>query len=354
MKRARGGGEQKVDEERIPIVVISSTGDSAWTRRVTAKAAKFHLRKTFPTKKGTRQLFVTSYLQEWDDEELNNAQRCGAEFVNEEFLDRYFPGLQMEQVLAGGAISGIWETRRLQVDEDEEVPVPQSVQEVVQMEDRLQFGADADGDSIVLLNMMMNSRDNRILDQCCAWFRAFFATDRVSVHAKACPPPGRKKQYNYQALLDQIWALKATRPCFAMIGLTDVDIVDEETNDTIYGRATGDGGGVISSFHFKGAKSIRCFLSTAVHESLHVFGLDHCGVFRCLMNSSCDATVESSMSLFLCPCCLPKLNFCLNGQLDIRRRYEKMAQCCEELELHEDAAFARQLAADAAQNEPTL
>ncbi len=118
----------------------------------------------------------------------------------------------------------------------------------------------------------------------------------------------------------------------AVIGITDLDIVDKEADVNIYGRATGDGACVLSSFHFEAAS--RVFLSTAAHESLHVFGLDHCDYFRCVMNPECDADRPESVEMLLCPICRYKLQHCL--KFNVNERYAAMKAACAELKLAQD------------------
>jgi predicted Zn-dependent protease len=120
----------------------------------------------------------------------------------------------------------------------------------------------------------------------------------------------------------------------AVIGITDLPIVDSEAEATIYGRATGDGAGVISSFHFQEPGN-RVFLSTAVHETCHVFGLDHCDYFKCVMNPECDAEEMDSASLLLCPICLAKLHYCM--KFNVKERYDAMRIALQKLGLSQEA-----------------
>jgi hypothetical protein len=283
MKRARretGASDNNAATEKV-VFVVASTGDKEWSKRVRAKCKALGVVSGGLQQqvRGVTQLYVGSYHQEWDDDALDQAQECGALVVTEEFLDRYQPGLRMQQVCLPVGQPEIdetfWGVRSIEgSDVDVERPFPQTYLEFVQMPERLRFGAAHDGDTIVLLNMMRGNDDDRVMDDVALWFRAFFFTNKVHVHnVKVIPKklPRRNSCVNYQTMLDEIWAQKEHVPhCYAMIGITNQDIYDEESDSTIYGRATGDGGGVVSTFRFSKASSIRCFLSTTVHETLHV------------------------------------------------------------------------------------
>ena len=107
----------------------------------------------------------------------------------------------------------------------------------------------------------------------------------------------------------------------------------------MYGRATGDGAGVMSLFHFESAG--RVFLSTTVHELLHVFGLDDCDDFLCVMNPHCDHEDEESSYMLLCPPCLAKLQY--SHKFDVRERYEKLLVAFKELGFDADAALVNSI-----------
>jgi hypothetical protein len=62
------------------------------------------------------------------------------------------------------------------------------------------------------------------------------------------------------------------------------------------------------------------------------------------MNQSCDAEIESSIHMFLCPCCIHKLYHCLNMDPVLsRERYEGLARAATQLGLHDDAALVAQI-----------
>lgn len=62
------------------------------------------------------------------------------------------------------------------------------------------------------------------------------------------------------------------------------------------------------------------------HEMCHMFGLNHCIYFHCLMNGSNHFEESDNTPLQLCPVCLRKLH--ASCQFDITDRYSKLANFC--------------------------
>ena len=65
--------------------------------------------------------------------------------------------------------------------------------------------------------------------------------------------------------------------------------------------------------------------STMVHEIGHMFGIQHCVYYRCLMNGS-NGAGESAGGRILCPVCLKKLWYSV--EFDHKARYEALAAVC--------------------------
>lgn len=54
------------------------------------------------------------------------------------------------------------------------------------------------------------------------------------------------------------------------------------------------------------------------HEIGHMFGLEHCIYYKCLMNGANSMDEEEKTPLFFCPVCLQKLNYLFNFKLEER------------------------------------
>ena len=146
------------------------------------------------------------------------------------------------------------------------------------------------------------------------------------------------------SVLDLLDVVHAVLPsdAYIILGVTDVDIY--ETDDCMDGSLRGRafGGSRIAVFSTAPlrrdlsdksvsiAKAWSYMFGTVAHETLHCFGLDHCGLYRCCMNSWSDTMVEFGGSsvengdlvvgcIHLCPICIHKLyhcaGFCLKERL---------------------------------------
>jgi len=125
--------------------------------------------------------------------------------------------------------------------------------------------------------------------------------------------------------------LKAYRPDDAscLIGLTMYDLYPEESWNFVFGEASPqDRVGVFSFARYspafetskldislsKDEISLLFYrsLQVMIHEITHMFGVDHCLYFDCVMNGSNCLDESDEQKLFLCPIDLRKLVFMLN------------------------------------------
>ncbi len=68
---------------------------------------------------------------------------------------------------------------------------------------------------------------------------------------------------------------------------------------------------------------LRRSCKVLAHETGHMFGLEHCVFFECLMNGSNHLAESDSRPMFLCPVCLRKLQHAAG--FGIRARYAALA-----------------------------
>ena len=79
----------------------------------------------------------------------------------------------------------------------------------------------------------------------------------------------------------------------------------------------------------------KSLLNTAVHEVMHIFGMDHCSFFKCAMNAG--GTFDT---LSLCPICLAKLHHSLSC-FNVKRRYDTLASFYDRYGFKLDAKQAK-------------
>ena len=150
---------------------------------------------------------------------------------------------------------------------------------------------------------------------------------------------------------------------YTILGVTDVDIY--ETDDCMDGSLRGRafGGSRIAVFStaplrrdlldktVSASKAWSYMFATIAHETLHCFGLDHCGFYRCCMNSWSDTMVEFGRGdndkvsdlvvgcLHLCPVCIRKLHHCVG--FDLTERLQLLLKTYIVLDLQEQASWCK-------------
>ncbi len=85
-------------------------------------------------------------------------------------------------------------------------------------------------------------------------------------------------------------------------------------------------------------------LKLTVHETGHMFGLEHCVFYRCLMNGANSLSESDAAPIHLCPVCLAKLHW--NLRFDPVKRYRRLARFYRKVGLKEEARFVLARAAE--------
>lgn len=183
---------------------------------------------------------------------------------------------------------------------------------------------------------------------------------------------GRVDRLNALEVLQVLWEQDMPQDTLAVLALTMHDLYEVRDDPNQYwGRATGDGFAVASGFRFIppqisvsrqfrevaeaaatashggmaarrssragknkqqcpikaacgiGRKEFARLLNVAAHELCHVFGMDHCSYYKCLMNSCKPDPAELDGTLHLCVICLRKLQIALDLE-DLAGRYERL------------------------------
>jgi archaemetzincin len=141
-----------------------------------------------------------------------------------------------------------------------------------------------------------------------------------------------KRQFHSQDILD---FLKQRLPAdaFAIAAITSEDLYPDESWNFVFGQASlRDRVGVFSFARydprFEGDESLdeRLILSRTLkvlsHEVGHMFGLQHCVYFSCLMNGANNLEEADATPLHVCPVCSRKLQRAIG--FDVIVRYEAL------------------------------
>ena len=243
-----------------------------------------------------------------------------------------------------------------------------------------------------------NPDDPKLLEACRQFLSSYFGTSLPSVEfLKPVPLYHQKKKLyceklsvrtakngntrllNALDLLD-VAAQKLPDDCYCILGITNQDIYeyDDGPNDpapegVLHGdlRGRAFGGSRIAVFStasygrslnescYSTAKSFAYQLATMAHETMHCFGLDHCGLYGCCMNSWSDEISEFAVlpnaqgrrnikksklvkgCIHLCPICVRKLQYTCG--FDLKKRYEDLESTYESIGLEEQKAWCTEV-----------
>lgn len=178
------------------------------------------------------------------------------------------------------------------------------------------------------------------------------------------------------SVLDLLDAIETQLPPdgYCVLGLTSERIYEGEvgTGTEMLGRAFG--GSRIAAFSTAtmlesgGAKraktsftaSFAHLVATVAHETMHCFGLDHCGLYSCCMNSWADTVGEFAPPphhdhawdgdavvgvVHLCPVCVRKLQ--IPCGFELKDRCAALAKACAAIGLDEQSAWYKEVGARA-------
>ena len=188
-----------------------------------------------------------------------------------------------------------------------------------------------------------------------AYAAAFFAMD-VEVLSPLMTDAARIKERrnpysgNRQLLTkDILTVLKKRLPqnAFCVLAMTMEDLYPDPSWNFVFGQASfRDRVGVFSFARYNPAFYgeepgendreilLRRSCKVLAHETGHMFQLEHCVFFKCLMNGSNHLEESDARPLHLCPVCLRKLHFSIG--FDVVERYRGL------LEFYNDFGFGRE------------
>ena len=158
----------------------------------------------------------------------------------------------------------------------------------------------------------------------------FFGCDTIILSPKPMPQNTyneERKQYNGSQILDGLIP-SVPKDALALSAITMQDLYVPELNFVFGVASLSERVGVYSLARYDwGGANEKIFLRRSInvmaHEIGHVFGMNHCIFYDCVMCGSNSLAETDRRSSFLCPLCLDKLQWCLG--FDMMKRYEKLA-----------------------------
>ncbi|ELR25516.1 archeobacterial metalloproteinaselike 2, putative [Acanthamoeba castellanii str. Neff] len=123
---------------------------------------------------------------------------------------------------------------------------------------------------------------------------------------------------------------------FCVVAITARDIYEHPRDDgeIVLGRGTGDRVGLVPPRQAAG----RGVKQKKEEEMCHIFGIDHCVYYTCLMNAHASPDGQDhAEALHLCPIDLRKLSHCIG--FDVGERYRQLATYYDKERWKEEAEW---------------
>lgn len=176
--------------------------------------------------------------------------------------------------------------------------------------------------------------------------------DVIPTKARRVHPKWGDKQLHSEWILRELLKPKLTADAAALIAFTASDLYPNERWNYVFGEADLKARVGVWSVYRHGDPSknkaafllaLRRALKVAVHETGHMFSLEHCTAYRCVQAGVNHLEEEDGAPLWLCPECVTKIVWATQNEPETR--YEKLLAFCRDAGLDEEERFfARSLA----------
>jgi archaemetzincin len=174
--------------------------------------------------------------------------------------------------------------------------------------------------------------------------------DEVEVTSRKNPFT-RNRQLLAPEILDRLKS-KLPADAFAMLGITMTDLYPDPSWNFVFGMASFRERVGVFSFcrydpDFYGEKRedgyrkllLRRSIKVLAHETLHMFGLQHCVYYRCIANGSNHLREADRRPIHLCPVCLRKLHHAVG--FDVGERYRALLRVYRHLGFEREVEWVK-------------
>jgi len=182
---------------------------------------------------------------------------------------------------------------------------------------------------------------------------AFFGLETPTLPALDLSSARVRRRDTQMLTADLLALLRARLPddAFALLGVTMTDLYPGPQWNFVFGQASlRDRVGVYSfarydpKFYGKVAADapriiLRRSCHILAHETGHMFGIQHCIWYQCVMNGSNNMDEFDSQPLDLCPVDLRKLQWSVG--FDVRERYRRLLAFYTQAGFHDEADWLR-------------
>ncbi len=168
----------------------------------------------------------------------------------------------------------------------------------------------------------------------------------VSASGRRIHPQTGDAQILTSEVIENILKPRMPKDAFCFIAFTSSDLWPGQGWNFVFGQASIEDRIGVWSIYRNGDidKDFKLFLrrtiQTATHEIAHLFGLHHCIYYECNINGSNSRRESDLRPLWECPVCLRKLSS--RKKMDIRKRYQQLADIAREFGFEKEAKFFEQ------------
>ena len=175
----------------------------------------------------------------------------------------------------------------------------------------------------------------------------------IPASARRTHPSWGDKQILSTYVLDDVLGKRLPKDAFASIAFTPSDLWPGEGWNFVFGQASlRDRVGVWSIYRFgdpdkdkeEFRQCLRRTIATGAHELGHMFSIEHCIYYSCVMCGSNNLPEADSRPLTFCSVCMGKVLWATG--MTAEDHYSKLAEFCRKQGMDDDAkAFNKALAA---------
>lgn len=160
--------------------------------------------------------------------------------------------------------------------------------------------------------------------------------DKIPPGARRANPFTENEQFLSTYILDQVLKPRLPKDGCVILGLTATDLWPGKNWNFVFGQASIRERVGVWSIHRKGDPSLSeknfriCLLrtiKTAAHETGHMFSIQHCTAYECLMCGSNSLAESDRRPVTFCPECMAKV--CWSTKADPLERMKKLAAFCK-------------------------
>ena len=214
-----------------------------------------------------------------------------------------------------------------------------------------------DSDKIyILLIGDFDKKQLEVLDQTIEYMESCFSLPvkklasyplkRIADSAKRESPQYGHPQLNATKIIKDVLLPNRPEDSVALIGFTAVDLFPSEDMNYVFGLSSLTNRIGVWSIYRNGNPEVnenmykqcmRRTISTAIHQTGHIFGIKHCIAYECVMSQRDNIEQKDLRGLHFCPSCQQKLNWSMKS--DPAKRFRKLMALCGSIGLKKEADF---------------